>query len=267
MNSVLELKEKFGSLERQGVEKAEFDWILSYVTGKTRSEVRTMTEVSPVQRKKILDIFSKRSTGRPLDQIIGVTNFYGFDFFVDKNCLIPRSETELLCETVIREAKGSGLDIGTGSGAIAIILDLRGGFEMTGSDISGKAIAIAKKNKKKLKSSVKFVKSDLFLGIKEKFNFIVSNPPYIRSGDMVGLQREVHFEPKIALDGGNDGLDFYRKIIADAPRFLKTKGMIFFEIGINQAKDICNLLDKDFENIKIRKDFGNIERIVYATKK
>lgn len=267
MSSVLDLRKKFETLEKQGVERAEFDWILSHVTGKNRSDIRTLSEVSPSQYKKILGIFSKRSTGRPLDQILGVSNFYGFDFIVDKNCLIPRSETELLCETVIKEAKGSGLDLGTGSGAIAIVLDLLGGFEMTGSDISGKAIAIAKKNKRKLKSSAKFVKSDLFLSIKEKFNFIVSNPPYICSKDMSSLQREVQFEPQIALDGGNDGLDFYRKIIAEAPKFLKPRGMIFFEIGINQTKAVSDMLGENFENIRVKKDFGSIDRIICATKK
>ena len=181
-------------------------------------------------------------------------------------------ETEILVENVINETKNfkkcKVLDIGTGSGAISISVAKFSGAEVTAVDVSKSALEVAKQNAKDLDAKVTFIQSDLFsqLKKKQKYDIIVSNPPYIRSLDIEGLDGEVkNYDPRLALDGGDDGLDFYRRISAEAKEHLTKGGKIFFEIGKGQFTQVKNILAKNgFEDIKGIKDYNKIYRIVKA---
>ena len=253
----------------KNIEESDLDWILVSVLNIKRSETKRDRHLSVEEIKKISKLAKKRYKGFPLSQVLGVVNFYGFDFKVNKHVLSPRPETELLVELIKNnEAGNRGLDIGTGSGAISVGLAKLAGCKMVAVDVSRKALRVAKKNADNLEARVKFIRSDLFSKVGEEFDFIVSNPPYIKSGDIFYLDGEVkNHEPLLALDGGKSGLDFYEKIIKEAPSFLVDKGRIYFEVGIGQAGEVAKLLEGEFENITIKKDYNNIERIVMATKK
>lgn len=217
----------------------------------------------------------------PVQYVLGHSEFCGIDMLVDERVLIPRPETELLVEAAAEMLKGvrpkpgqtelgsdpSLLDLCTGSGAIAIALTKRlFNCKMVASDISADALDVARLNAHRngLSDNIEFVKSDLFKDIKGRFDLIVSNPPYIAQFEFAGLQKEVLREPRIALDGGPDGLDFYRRIIQDAPGYLKKGGRILFEIGFGQAREVRNIINSagGFEIIEIKKDFNGIERAI-----
>ena len=253
----------------KSIDLSDLDWIMVSVLGCTRGELALDRNLTSSEVKQIFKLVRKRLKGIPLSQVLAEVEFYGIKFYVNKHVLSPRPETELLVEEVIKEQSSKiGLDIGTGSGAIAITLTKVGGCEMSAVDISGRALKVAKKNEKKNFVDIKFIKSDLFSKVNGRFDFIVSNPPYIKSEDIRFLDREVReHEPLLALDGGKSGYGFYERIIKEAPNFLKDRGKIYFEIGIGQAEELKSLLEKDFEDIRIKKDYNNIERIVVATKK
>jgi release factor glutamine methyltransferase len=186
--------------------------------------------------------------------------------------LTPRQETEILVEKVINDYKNtkniSILDLCTGSGIIAVTLKKYLQAEITASDISNKALKVAKKNAKSNKVKLSFLKSDLFNKINKKYDVIVCNPPYIKSSKINSLQTEVkNHDPLIALDGGVTGLNFYKKIIKNAPQNLSKSGRIYLELGKGQHKQVAKMLENRFKDINIIKDYNNIERIVYATKK
>ncbi len=214
---------------------------------------------------------SLRENGVPTQYITGFCEFMGRSFFVDENVLIPRPDTEVLVETVIEKGKMEGfksvLDIGTGSGCIAISLSLSG-FDVTAADISQGAVDVASKNAKYNKTEVKFVKSDLFSGLEKdaKFDAIVSNPPYIPTDVIETLMREVkEHEPKSALDGGNDGLDFYRRITDMAREYLNDGGYVFYEIGYDQSDSLHKIFEGNgFVDIKTVKDYGGNDRVVFG---
>ncbi|MDD5258675.1 MAG: peptide chain release factor N(5)-glutamine methyltransferase [bacterium] len=233
--------------------------------------------------KKDLTCFRKyivlRRQRIPASYILKNTQFYGLDLFVDKGALIPRPETELLVEEIInivggrRTAEGRKnikiLEIGVGSGAIVVALAKNlNQAAITGTDTSAKALRIARKNikKHKVETHVKLIRGSLFAKLKEKFDYIVSNPPYVKAKDFSLLQPEVGYEPKAALYGGKDGLDFYRKIISQARYYLQPGGLLAFEIGYGQARKIRQLLEKEqlFSSIEIKKDYSGIERIILA---
>ena len=192
------------------------------------------------------------------------------DFFVDENTLIPRQDTEILVEEVIKIAnkmmKPKILDLCTGSGIIAISLKKYiPNAEVTGIDISEKALDVANKNAQKLNTEVKFLKSDLFENIgKNKFDIIVSNPPYIKKEEIKKLSKEVQKEPEIALDGGYDGLDFYRRILDRAINYLKTGSYLCLEIGYNQKEDVMKLIEEkqDYKKTYCKKDLYGCDRII-----
>lgn len=261
------LKEK---LEKAGkFDASDLDFIFCEILGKNRSGLKLLKTINCEDYKKAQDAVNKRCKGMPIDIIFGKTNFYGLDFIVTKDVLCPRIDTEVLVEQVIKNCntKSKVLDIGTGSGAIAITIAKEAGAKVTAVDISDKALEVAKQNAKLNGVSVTFKKSNLFEGLSKinKFDIIVSNPPYIPSADIEELDEEVkNYDPMLALDGGISGLDFYERIIADAPKYLKANGMIFFEVGIGQAGDVKKLLEKDFKEIKIVKDYGKVERVVLA---
>lgn len=206
--------------------------------------------------------------GIPIQYINNKAYFMGLEFYVDENVLIPRCDTEILVEEIIKIIKKDSLlkilDLCTGSGAIAISLKkYLNNIEIMASDISDKALMVAKKNASKIGVDVKFIESDLFNSINGKFDLIVSNPPYIKKSVIPSLDKQVRNEPILALDGGKDGLDFYRKISYDAKKFLNNNGYLCFEIGYDQRKDVEDILLKNgYINIYCKKDYGGNDRII-----
>ena len=206
--------------------------------------------------------------GIPIQYINNKAYFMGLEFYVDENVLIPRCDTEILVEEIIKIIKKDSLlkilDLCTGSGAIAISLKkYLNNIEIMASDISDKALMVAKKNASKIGVDVKFIESDLFNNINGKFDLIVSNPPYIKKTVIPSLDKQVRNEPILALDGGKDGLDFYRKISYEAKKFLNNNGYLCFEIGYDQRKDVEDiLLQNGYINIYSKKDYGGNDRII-----
>lgn len=252
-----------------GIDESDAEWLVSVKTGIARSELAASDKILVPSRVRGLDkIAGERLTGRPLWYILGDTEFYGYKIKVDERVLIPRPETELMTEQVLRTAEQGDkvLDLCTGSGCIAIALAKKGAekeLTVTASDISADALALAQENAKRNGADIKFIESDLLEGVRGKFNIIVCNPPYIKSGDIAGLQKEVQFEPKGALDGGEDGLDFYRRLAKEAPRHLVKGGTLFMECGIGQAQEIVKLFKK-FDYTMVSRDYNDVERFVRA---
>ena len=217
-------------------------------------------------------LIEKRAAHIPLQHLTGNQEFMGINFKVNENVLIPRQDTEILVEEVIKyinsqERKVKVLDMCTGSGCIAISIDkLCDNAQVVGADISKKALEIAEINNKENSAGVDFIESDLFENIKECFDVIVSNPPYIESEKIEKLMPEVRdFEPRIALDGTKDGLEFYRNICNNLSRYLKEQGAVFFEIGYNQGRSVSKILNEQgFEKVKIIKDYSQNDRVVFA---
>ena len=214
-------------------------------------------------------INDKINEGYPLQYAIGKWNFYGLDLLVDKRALIPRYETEILVDLIINDNSNNKkiLDIGTGSGAISLALSKNlKDSKIIGVDISKKAIDLANENKIKLNiNNVEFKESDIFSNIEEKFDIIVSNPPYINKEDFEKLDNKLYYEPQNALYGGEDGLYFYKKIIKNAKNFLNKNGKIYLEIGYDQKDFISNLLEEyGYKQIKSYKDFNDFDRIIKA---
>jgi release factor-specific protein-(glutamine-N5) methyltransferase len=262
---VEQVKEKL--LEYGIDEGAEAEWIVSLTVGIKRDELVTENLVSAKNVEKINKIVEERITGRPLWYCIGDTEFYGYTIKVDERVLIPRPETEILVDKALEcvNSDSKVLDLCTGSGAIAISINKQSGASVTAVDISDGALALASENSKLNNAEVTFVKSDMFANLtEEKFDVIVSNPPYIKRSDLTALQKEVaDFEPTIALDGGDDGLDFYRVICKTVRNYLNNGGVLLMECGFNQAQDISAMLD-GFTKVEIIKDYENIDRIVKA---
>ena len=264
-----EVKEK---LAKAGIESAaEAEWLIAESLNKKRNDIKLQTTVTKEEYKKINWATAKREKHIPLTKIFNRACFYGLDFYVDKNVLSPRPETEIMVEEVIHEIQNSTdklkvLDLCTGSGCIAITIAKNTDAKVYAVDISEAALSVAKKNATTHNANVKFINSDLFNNLKkEKFDIIISNPPYIRSKDILALEDEVKKnDPLISLDGGEDGLYFYREIAKSAPKYLNKNGKIFLEIGINEAKSVKKLLQNNFENIKIKKDYSGIDRVVIA---
>lgn len=214
-------------------------------------------------------INDKINEGYPLQYAIGKWNFYGLDLLVDKRALIPRYETEILVDLIINDNSNNKkiLDIGTGSGAISLALSKNlKDSKIIGVDISKNAIDLANENKIKLNiNNVEFKESDIFSNIDDKFDIIVSNPPYINKEDFEKLDNKLYYEPQNALYGGEDGLYFYKKIIKNAKNFLNKNGKIYLEIGYNQKDSISNLLEEyGYKQIKSYKDFNDFDRIIKA---
>ncbi|MBQ8451996.1 MAG: peptide chain release factor N(5)-glutamine methyltransferase [Clostridia bacterium] len=256
--------------EAKITETADIDWIMVEILGVSRSML-PFSKISKEQEKQILSLAEMRLSHIPLAYIFGKASFYGRDFKVNKNVLIPRMDTEILVEAVINEIKKrkmeqSVLDIGTGSAIIPITISLETGSRCTAVDVSEAALRVALVNVHDYAANVELLHSNLFENLNgRRFDFIVSNPPYIESDIIESLESEVKdYEPILALDGGSDGLDFYRKIIADAKSHLNENGMIFFEIGYNQKNSVSKLLEDDFCEIKCLKDYGGNDRVVFA---
>ena len=249
--------------------------LLSKALRKTREEIliKYDKKIKFHEEKKFESLIQRRSSNEPIAYILNYKEFWSKRFKINKNTLIPRPETELLVDKITkiyRNKNISILDIGTGSGCILISLlsELRNSFGV-GVDISKKAIEIAKLNAKKFISNkrVKFLKKSFFNISNVKFDLIVSNPPYIKRSDIKNLNEDIkRFEPKIALDGGNDGLDVIRKVIYKTNEILKINGKLALEIGNEQYKKVSKILiDKNFKIENIITDYNKNIRCLIST--
>lgn len=259
------LEEVISTLKAHDIEEtSEAEWIISLTLGIKRSQVRTNDLVSVLKIEEINKIVNERITGRPLWYVLGTTDFYGNEIKVSESVLIPRPETELLCEQALKVISTTSkvLDLCTGSGAIALTIKKAKDCFVTASDVSEKALVVAKDNFKTHGLEINAILSDMFDNIKGKFDLIISNPPYIKTEELASLQKEVkEFEPLLALDGGEDGLKFYKIIAEKAKEYLNENGVILLEVGIGQAQDVKALF-KDAKSVEIIKDYENIDRIV-----
>lgn len=258
-------------LELAGIEEAENDaWLLlskECKMDRTAYYMHMKDEILPEQLNEYKGLIKKRAERVPLQYITGEQEFMGLTFHVNSNVLIPRQDTETLVEEAIKlvEPGKSILDMCTGSGCIIIsILKKCSGIQGTGSDISKQALNVAKENAKLNNVAVDFERSDMFENLSDKYDMIVSNPPYIRSDVVPTLMPEVcEFEPLDALDGHEDGLYFYRKIIKECKSFLKEDGKILFEIGNDQGQAVSDMLTyAGFRNVRVIKDLAHNDRVV-----
>lgn len=260
-------------LTQAGIDEAELDagYILEYITGlnSARYFIHSEDIIEKNKAEEFFRLIERRSKRIPLSYVIGTRDFFGLTFKVDENVLIPEQETELLVEEVIKHSEGkSVLDMCTGSGCIAISIALFGKpSKVAASDISEKALEVARENAKSLKAGeISFIQGDMFENVTDKFDIIVSNPPYIETGEIDELMPEVRdYIPRLALDGDIDGLKFYRIISKEAVKKLNKNGRIFYEIGYNQSRAVASiLLENGFTDVKIMKDYSGLDRIVMA---
>lgn len=252
--------------------------LLAFVLGveKQYLVIHLADELNAEDYIKFKENINKLINGKPLQYITNNQEFMGLNFFVNENVLIPQPDTEIIVEETLKKCKGlllkNGkikiLDLCTGSGAIAVSLSIFLGdeAEVFASDISTKALEVAKYNNGKNNTNVRFIESNLFKNIQEqKFNIIVSNPPYIRSDVINKLSKQVQNEPHLALDGGEDGLKFYKKIIEQSCNYIEN-GYLILEIGYDQKEDVENLLkeNKNYSEIKTIQDLSGNDRCVIA---
>ena len=269
-------------LAEEGIEEFSLDawYLLEYVTGVSKAMYFAEPEraVSEENADRYIDCIRRRAAHIPLQHITGEQEFMGYPFCVNEHVLIPRQDTEILVEEAIQvmRPKMKVLDMCTGSGCIvlSILKMCREKYYMTdlqgiGADVSEEALKVARENGRRLGVPVTWIPSDLFAKIpeEEKYDVIVSNPPYIETAVIDTLQEEVRLhDPYIALDGKEDGLYFYRRIISEAGKYLKTQGKLMFEIGCDQAEAVEELMkNAGYEQITVKKDLAGLDRVVYGT--
>ena len=276
------LKEGTKVLEQHKIQEARLDaWLLlEYVTGMNRAFyfAHSADGMDEEKADRYRELIRKRAAHVPLQHITHQAYFMGFEFYVNQNVLVPRQDTEILVEEAIQvmRPKMKVLDMCTGSGCIvlSILKMCREKYYMTdlqgiGADVSEEALKVARENGRRLGVPVTWIQSDLFVKIpeEEKYDVIVSNPPYIETAVIDTLQEEVRLhDPYIALDGKEDGLYFYRRIISEAGKYLKTQGKLMFEIGCDQAEAVEELMkNAGYEQITVKKDLAGLDRVVYGT--
>lgn len=269
-------------LAEEGIEEFSLDawYLLEYVTGVSKAMYFAEPEraVSEENADRYIDCIRRRAAHIPLQHITGEQEFMGYPFCVNEHVLIPRQDTEILVEEAIQvmRPKMKVLDMCTGSGCIvlSILKMCREKYYMTdlqgiGVEVSEEALKVARENGRRLGVSVTWIQSDLFAKIpeEEKYDVIVSNPPYIETAVIDTLQEEVRLhDPYIALDGKEDGLYFYRRIISEAGKYLKMQGKLMFEIGCDQAEAVEELMkNAGYEQITVKKDLAGLDRVVYGT--
>lgn len=264
-----------GLLRASGLPWIEARMLAERAGGLTSVQVaaRLREPASDLIRTTFSALASRRAGGEPIAYILGEREFFGRRFVVTSDVLIPRPETELLCEAVLERLSGSSYsgkmavaDLGCGSGAIAVTLACeRPDWTLTALDVSAPALAIARENARRLcpTSSIKFLQSDWFAGLeRQKFDAIVSNPPYIEDSDPHLQSGDLRFEPRHALSAGADGLACIRNIAAAAPGYLCASGWLLFEHGYAQAADVRRILDEhDFRDVVTLQDLAGLERI------
>lgn len=260
-----------GAKLRDVTDEAGLDawYLFERASGMTRSRyfMDPDTEVPADVCEAYRGMLDKRSRHIPLQQILGSREFMGLEFDVNEHVLIPRQDTEVLVERALKLLRDgqSVLDMCTGSGCIIISLAKNRHLKKAaGADISADALSVAKGNAIKHKADVTFVKSNLFENIDDgEYDMIVSNPPYIETAKIESLMPEVRdYEPRIALDGGTDGLDFYKRIVWDAKNFLKPEGYLVFEIGYNQKDSVCGLMKKaGYTDVEAGCDLAGLPRV------
>lgn len=264
------LNDAAARLTLAGASDAALDagWMLAHVLGQPRLLMLAGLEAQVEEQAAacFAALVDRREKGEPLQYVLGEADFMGHTFRVDARVLVPRPDTETLCEAAIARMKPGMqvLDIGTGSGALAVSMALAiPDARVTAVDISPDALAVACENGARLGAHVSWVQGDLFSALDgQRFDVIVSNPPYIPTGELAQLQWEVRSEPKLALDGGADGLDFYRRIVDGLATHLNPGGALLLEVGDGQAADVAALLDGRFSHIEILRDLAGLERTV-----
>ena len=282
MNVENALKEAIEILKKNSVASAILDAriLIQFVTRLSREDVifnAPQINLSDNQIKKYFDLIHKRARKIPLTHLTNNREFFANNFYVDENVLDPRPDSEALIEMVINEfEKISFLNIcemGCGSGCLIIsLLKHFKNWHGLAIDISNKALIVAQNNaiNNQVSTRINFLESNLFKNFRDDqiFDIIISNPPYIPTNDIENLQDEVRlYEPRIALDGGLDGLDFYRKIAEQSQKFLKNNGNIFLEIGYNQYQDVKNIFENNnFKFINFKKDLSGIIRVLQFQK-
>lgn len=263
------------SLEKAGIQEAKLDawYLLEYETGISRAMFfaepdRAIDEEMAEKYQRDIETRSRRI---PLQHITGEQEFMGLNFKVNEHVLIPRQDTEILVEEALKRIKPDMklLDMCTGSGCILesiIKFAEKKGMKIqgTGCDISEEALKVAKENDHRLETQARFIQGNLFEHITDTYDMIVSNPPYIRTGEIQKLEDEVKLhDPWIALDGKEDGLYFYRSIVKDSVKHLRKGGYLLFEIGFDQGEEVSKLLEKyEYEEIQIKKDLAGLDRVV-----
>lgn len=264
-------------LEDAGVPEAALDarLLLEYICDTNRNTllVHGDREVTDAEADRYQEVLALRVKRIPIQQIMGVQEFMGLEFVVNEHVLIPRQDTEILVEEVLKHLHDGMriLDMCTGSGCILIsLLHYSKDCSGVGADLSTEALAVARSNSEKLlqaEKSVEFIQSDLFENVTGKFEIIVSNPPYIRPDVIETLMPEVReHEPMMALDGGVDGLDFYREIVTESKEYLVGGGMLFFEIGYDQGADVKMLMEQaGYVEVNVVQDYAGLDRVVYGT--
>ncbi len=270
-------------LAQAQIEEADLDarLLLEYVCQTDRNDLLIHGDrtVETGEKNEYHRLISERARHIPLQYLTGVQEFMGLSFKVNKAVLIPRQDTEILVEEVLRQLHDGMriLDMCTGSGCILIsLLHYSNYCSGVGADISAEALQVAQENGEQILGQVSsadgsgeavWVQSDLFSHITGKFDFIVSNPPYIKSGEIPTLMPEVKdYEPLTALDGREDGLYFYKKIVEESKKYLMSGGMLYFEIGYNQADDVSRLMEQaGFQEVTTVQDYAGLDRVVYGT--
>lgn len=266
---------EFGQTElrKVSIEDAVLDawYLLEFTTGISRAMyfLKLNEEMTKEQEELYVSYIKRRAEHIPLQHITGVQEFMGLEFEVNEHVLVPRQDTEVLVESVLKDLKPemNVLDMCVGSGCILVSLMQHGKLSSgTGVDISEDALAVAKANVMKYDVNALLIKSDLFEHVADKYDIIVSNPPYIRTAVIEELKEEVKYhDPFLALDGKEDGLYFYRKIISESPKYLKENGRLYFEIGHDQGEDVKSLMEEaGFLEVTVKKDLAGLDRVVFG---
>lgn len=260
--NLIKLYQKFDNINYE-----EIDYFLSFLLNKSVLEVK-FSNLNNKEYKELKSLIIKHlKTKAPIQKLFNKAYFFNREFYVNNNVLTPRFDSEVLIEHILDKNFKSVLDLCAGSGCLGITIKCeKPSVNLTLADISSKALKVCKKNCKKHKIEAKRIKTNMFNKIKEKFDLIICNPPYIESDTVLNLSDDVKkFDPKISLDGGQDGLKFYNILYENVDKFLNTNGKCIIEIGYNQGHLIEKFKEK-YKNVKLIKDYNSLDRVIYFEK-